>query len=202
VNRNDLRPIIKLAQAIEAKTFFEFGTYDGSTVVHFAEYVPSLKILYTLDLDNVSSKNVLERMSKDKDKRGKDKIDKSLSYVKKRLYRSCEPKIKNKIIPLFGDSTTFNFTKFSGIDVVFIDGGHTLQVVRSDTRNAIRMLSRTGCVVWHDYGNWNYQDLKEYLNSLADVVPIRHIYGTQYCYLMRKDGEFVAETPWHRTLPL
>jgi len=37
-------------------------------------------------------------------------------------------------------------------DLIFIDGSHYYEYVKSDTQNALGCLTAGGLVVWHDYG--------------------------------------------------
>jgi predicted O-methyltransferase YrrM len=52
------------------------------------------------------------------------------------------------------DSTTFDFQSLNKkFDLIFIDGDHSCQAVRTDTSNAFKLLrSDRSVVVWHDYG--------------------------------------------------
>ena len=42
------------------------------------------------------------------------------------------------------------------MDLVFIDGGHTLELVQNDTKAAKQMVAKYGVIAWHDYLNPNY----------------------------------------------
>ncbi len=53
------------------------------------------------------------------------------------------------------------------MDLVFVDGSHTLNYVRSDTANAFKMVvPDSGVVVWHDYGN-EFPDVRNFLDEIA-----------------------------------
>jgi len=58
-----------------------------------------------------------------------------------------------RIERLYGDSRTIDLSRLKdAVDFVFVDGGHALDIVGADTKNALMMARRGGMVVWHDYG--------------------------------------------------
>jgi hypothetical protein len=67
------------------------------------------------------------------------------------MYRSLG--LHDRVTQLFGDSLGFDhlFMGKEFFDSVFIDGGHQVEVVSSDQRNAVEMLRPGGVVIWHDY---------------------------------------------------
>ncbi len=74
---------------------------------------------------------------------------------------------------LEGNSLTFDSAPYHrSMDLVFVDGGHDRKTLAADTANAFRM-ARHGCIVWHDYGNPEYPDVKEYLDGMT--APIFHV---------------------------
>jgi hypothetical protein len=88
------------------------------------------------------------------------------------------------VTTLFGDSTTFDFSPYhASIDFTFIDGGHDLVTVQSDTENSLKMASRgkPSAIAWHDYGNKEYPELTQYLDELAKERDIFHIQDTMLC---------------------
>jgi len=49
---------------------------------------------------------------------------------------------------------TFDFRPFHDkVDLCFIDGGHSEECVKSDTKNAFRMVKKGGVIIWHDFLN-------------------------------------------------
>ena len=79
------------------------------------------------------------------------------------------------------DSTTFDYSPFAGrCDLVFVDGGHGYAAVRSDTRNAFRLLrDERSVVVWHDYGYSSERVRWSVLEAILDGCPERerrHLY--------------------------
>jgi hypothetical protein len=56
---------------------------------------------------------------------------------------------------LEGDSRNFDFGEYkSKMDLVFVDGDHHFDSVRSDTRNAFELINHEkGIILWHDYAS-------------------------------------------------
>lgn len=51
-----------------------------------------------------------------------------------------------------GDSTKFDFSKIGTFDVIFVDGDHRYEAVKSDSENAFRLLkNEQSIIIWHDY---------------------------------------------------
>jgi hypothetical protein len=67
--------------------------------------------------------------------------------------------------------------------LVFIDGGHDLDTVASDTRNAFELVrrDRRAAILWHDYANPDYPELSAHLQALSAERPIYHIGDTMLC---------------------
>ena len=68
-----------------------------------------------------------------------------------RMYRQAG--YSARVNQLLCDSRAFDTAKFGPdhFDTVLIDGGHTPDIVTSDTDKALRVLRRGGMCVWHDF---------------------------------------------------
>ncbi|MBV5272513.1 MAG: class I SAM-dependent methyltransferase, partial [Lamprocystis purpurea] len=69
-------------------------------------------------------------------------------------------------------------------DFVFVDANHKLEYVKQDTENAFKMLTSNGCIAWHDYGNPQFPELKQYLKDLSVDKPIYHVEETMLCFYL------------------
>ena len=69
-------------------------------------------------------------------------------------------------------------------DLIFIDGGHTYSVVKSDTEKSFDMLSKNGIILWHDYvpGKKSAKDVVKYIHELSSNKKIFHLRNTSLCY--------------------
>ena len=150
-----------ICAALRPKTVFEFGTYRGRTALNFALNTPAESRIFTLDIPpdaratrmghvNQADDWIMRESDTGTDYKGRD--------------------VSGKIEQLFGDSTQFDFRPFYGqMDVVFVDGGHDYDVARSDTRNALSMLSPGGVIIWDEFAN--YGDYYGVTRAVLDEVP-------------------------------
>jgi predicted O-methyltransferase YrrM len=141
---SDLALIRILAERINAQTYFEIGTWRGESVMQAAAIIPKC---YTLNLSETEMK---QRNWDD-------------AYIKMHRYFS---KGNPHITHLEGDSRNFDFSPYYGkIDLVFVDGDHHRDSVKSDTEQAFKLVHpETGIIIWHDYAHhpenvrWNVLD--------------------------------------------
>lgn len=128
---------------------FEFGTADGRTTLNLALNSPNSSEIYTMDLPDEARldyyQGELASLGEGSYKPSRESIG------------SCfrgHP-VSQKIHQLLGDSRVYDFSPFLGkMDLIFIDANHAYDYVRSDTESALRMCSRRGVIVWHDYRAW------------------------------------------------
>jgi predicted O-methyltransferase YrrM len=163
---------------LKPRIVFEIGTYNGFATLHFAYNTPDNSIIYSLDLPP----NYSETLYNEKSKFSYDDLlvaELSKKNVNHRLFKK-DPKGK-KIIELFGDSSTYDFSPYyRKIDLVYIDGNHSYDFVKSDTENAFKMLSERGVIVWHDFDYIIHRDVFKYLNKLVKTHKIYFIPGTRF----------------------
>ena len=132
--------LASLARALHIETAFEIGTYKGVTTWTIARNAAQGAAVHTLDLP-YDERAALDLSELDEANR---------RAAPERLFELEDP--GTKVVQHWGDSATFDFTPFEGsCDLIYVDGAHTQAYVESDTRNAFRMLSRKGAIVWDDY---------------------------------------------------
>ena len=142
------------------KNIFEIGTFRGRTALNFALNSPDDCTIYTLDLPEGEKKP-------DDDYTGADKkiIQKSITGIDYKG-KNFEYKIKQ----LYGNSLNFDFTEYKNkMDIVFIDGAHHYEAVKSDTYNALQMIKDDGIIIWHDFAN--YGDYNDVTRAILDILP-------------------------------
>lgn len=171
----EIQILSSLIAYLRPKHVLEIGTYLGYTTLHFAMNTPDDSLIYTLDLPP----NFLE--VKETEKKQKRLSYDDLQVMKlsskgaKKRYFHHTPYHK-KIIELFGNSREFDFSPYYGkIDFIFIDGNHSREFVKSDTENALKMLSAHGVILWHDYDYIIHPDIFHYLNDLSRPYTIYSI---------------------------
>lgn len=161
-NHVDMLYVCAIARHHHARRIFEFGTYLGRTTYHLTLGADVEQVL-TLDLppsaghgDNLhlgrAVRTVLER-----DLQG---------------YFFRGGASERRIVQLHGDSRTFDYSPYYGsIDVVFVDGGHSYELIASDTERAFRMLRPGGVVIWHDFAPKS-RDVVKFARELSMTRPL------------------------------
>ncbi len=147
----DLALLKALARKKNDCSYFEIGTWRGESVANIATLGGEC---YTLNLsaDELRKKGSAE------------------SYVSQHaLYSKHLPNVKH----LEGNSLQFDFSPFEKkFDLVFIDGDHHYESVKSDTTNAFRLLKDdTSVIVWHDAGNSPEDTRWDVIRGILDGCP-------------------------------
>lgn len=154
-----------LTRHAQPRKIFEIGTFLGRTALLFALNSPPDCRIYTLDLPEKERPEVLPNNNP----------------YDARLIQQCEigvdyrgSPVEHKIQELAGNSLTFDFTPYSGMDIVFIDGCHQYAAAKADTGNALRIVKPGGLVIWHDFAN--YGDYHDVTRAVLDSVPAKDLY--------------------------
>ena len=171
-----------LVAHLKPKTIFEIGTYTGFSTLHLERNAPSDTTIYTLDLPydktEIALKNDLNEAHRD---------IKNINLNERRYFHSDEG--GKKIVELFGNSMTFDFSPYHGkIDFVFIDANHSYAYVKSDTKNALKMLSGRGVILWHDY-DFIHPGIFKLINEIARKKRIYYIERTRYALLINSETQ-------------
>jgi len=178
VSTLELVVIVKLIRAYHPETIFEIGTFNGRTTLNMAANCPPKAKVYTLDM--VPEKRASAKLPLslgDRQYIAKDSPGSSF------LGTACA----GKIIQLYGDSATFNFTPFfNTVDFIFVDGSHSYGYTLNDSTVALRLLrDGKGIIVWHDYGAWGgvTKALNEAYLNRKECRGLQHIVGTSLVYV-------------------
>jgi hypothetical protein len=167
--------LVSLLKILKPRKIFEIGTYMGETALILA--ANSEAAIYTLDLDE----KLFEAQTK---------LDETeLVSIKKRFPTKLifqDTPYESRIKTLVGDSTTFDFSPyFQQMDLIIIDGGHHIDIVKSDTQQAFKMLhpNNPGCILWHDYNNPRHQ-ITEYLDNISNEIDLYHVVDSAYAFYL------------------
>jgi predicted O-methyltransferase YrrM len=162
---DELAYLAFITKTIQPQKVFEIGTFRGRTALNFALNSPDECVVFTLDLPPKSKElqqadvyptdsEIIQLAAPGEDFKGKD--------------------VSHKIIQFYGNSVTFDFSPYYGeIDLVFVDGAHHYQAVKSDTENALKMLKPNGYIVWHDFANFG--DYNDVTLAIRDSVPLNQV---------------------------
>jgi len=140
-----------LANKINDCSYFEIGTWRGESVVNVAQ---TAKECYTL---NLSKEEMLSM-----------KLPKKYADL-----HGFFSKDKENIKHLFGNSLTFDYKGLKKkFDLIFIDGNHTYDFVKSDTINVFKhLIHEDTIIIWHDYA-YNPEKVRpEVFAGILDGVP-------------------------------
>jgi hypothetical protein len=165
-----------LLKLVKPSKIFEFGTNVGESALIMAANTDAT--VYSLDLNREDMELVAALFDEHEVRNVESR------FAQQPVFGGDE--CAGRIETLKGDSQTFDYSPYhEKIDFVLVDGGHHLEVVKSDTANAMKMLSggRPACIVWHDYGNPNYR-ITEYLEELSRVHELRHVAETSYVFFI------------------
>jgi predicted O-methyltransferase YrrM len=167
-----------------SKKIFEFGTCSGKTT-----YLMGLNssddtriVSITLnpdDLNDIKKKNTDNKVS------FRNIIQESI-YEK---FLFSEKEVEKKIEIIFQNSLDLEHNKYKNkIDLIFIDGGHTYSVVKSDSEKSFDMLNSSGIILWHDYvpGKRSSKDVVKYINEISKHRKIYKIKNTSLCIFKNK----------------
>jgi len=153
--------------------FFEFGTWRGETTANVASVA---KNCFTLNLSDEEMKS----------------LNLSQDYINQIGLFSKE---KENIVHLKGNSLTFNYSELNTkFDLIFIDGNHHYDYVKSDTENTFKYLSHeNSIVIWHDYA-YNPEKVRfPVLAGILDGTPeekhsnLYHVKGTMCAVYIPKN---------------
>ena len=159
---------------------FEFGTCSGKTTYLMALNSPEDSEIISVTLKPENLGNI-----------EKNNQDNKISYrniINESIYKNflfTGSKFENKIKVIFQNSLDFDETQYTNFfDLIFIDGGHTYSVVKSDTQKAFKMINKNGIILWHDYvpGKTSSKDVVKFINEISKKNIIFTIKDTSLCY--------------------
>ena len=89
-----------------------------------------------------------------------------------------------KVQQIFCDTTKYDYSSLNGkVKFIFVDAGHTYELVRSNSLNAFKMLKPGGVIMWHDY-HYPHQGVYTYLNELSKTKSLVRFPGTAFvCFV-------------------
>ena len=147
----DLLLLRALARRVPGCRYLEIGTWRGESAANVAEVAAEV---FTLNLsdEEIRALGLPER------------------YIELHGFFSKPlPNVRH----LHGNSATYDFASLGGrFDVVFIDGDHRYEAVRTDTRRVFEhLVGPNTTVVWHDASRQPSEPRWEVLAGLLDGLP-------------------------------
>lgn len=140
-----------LCRKYQVKDYLEIGTWRGESAANVAPYV-----------DNVYSFNLGDEQLLS--------LGLEKNYVDSHRFFSKDiPNIQH----VFGDSQTFDFDQLNKkFDLIFIDGDHSTEAVRRDTKKMMSYLkNEQSIIVWHDAKKDTEYPRYEVLLGIYQALP-------------------------------
>lgn len=162
-----LKDYLALAAILEftqPKQIFEIGTYRGVTSDFFMQVLPDCRVI---SIAYVNPKRVFFKRKQFNN--SELKIEEVGSYI--------AAENRERFTQLIGNSHEITahdiLKKFGKMDLVFIDGDHSLKGVQKDTELALGMLSEGGTLCWHDANPKDkYFPVRDFLENHADKLML------------------------------
>jgi predicted O-methyltransferase YrrM len=175
-----------LVRSLEPKIILEFGTYLGVSTQTMALNAPADCRIYTVDLPDEVQREALPQLNH---------IDQL--HIRKSRHRVGEAFLHSptnrQIVQIRVDSLKFcAATEIGEADLVFVDGGHSLPIIKHDTENAFGVLSAAGTIIWDDYFHL-YPDVVQFLDELQTQLPLYGIAGTNLVIYSRRFSAIGSE---------
>jgi predicted O-methyltransferase YrrM len=105
------------------------------------------------------------------------------------------------------NSLTYDFSKLGKFDLIFVDGDHTYEGVKSDTANVFKhLIHDNSIIVWHDYTYTPETVRHEVLAGILDGIPasdhnfLYHVSNTM-CAIYSKNPNLKADMLNFPTVP-
>jgi len=163
----ELTCLLAVMKLLRARKVLEVGTNDGFTTLNLAANLSHDPDAFVTTVD----------LSPD-----------LAAQPAKHLSAACKPSLigskftgepeAKRIRQVFGDSTKLDWKTLGGpFDLIFIDGGHDFDCVKSDTENAFKNLAPGGAIFWHDYGF--ILDVSQALDAATAPGPLFALLGTR-----------------------
>lgn len=148
-----LAAILEFAQP---KQIFEIGTYKGITSDFFMQILPDCRVV------SIAYINPKREFFKKKFNNSELSVEEVGSYVTKER--------KDRFTQIIGNShdlvASVLRNEYGQMDMVFIDGDHSVKGVQKDTELALEILSENGTIGWHDANPKDqYTPVRKYLEN-------------------------------------
>ena len=168
----ELAMISAISALIRPRLIFEFGTFDGRTTLHLALNTPDETRIMTMDLpmDNAARAVITD--------------DTHYTQNVQVGHYFLTEKVGSRIEQLFCNSMDYDHKHLRHkVDLVFVDGGHLFEVVKSDSIKALEMVGPGGVALRHD-DSPAHPGVYGHLNDLSSSLPLAKLEGSSFvCYV-------------------
>lgn len=179
--------LVSLVTLFDSRRLFEFGTFRGATTLLLAENSAEDARITTLDIPKENAPGLDGDASK-----VLSSGDDNDAFLRQRFLAEDAPcihraplDVRAKIAQRYQDSTTLDLIAqdmADTFDFLFIDGGHDLETIRIDTRNARAMAKPDAVIAWHDYGSKIHGDVTTFLDEYSQSQRVYHVENTMVAF--------------------
>ena len=170
----------EIVAARKPRRILEIGTYDGRSALAMAANMPADGKLHTLNLPPDYTLGKTEA--------GPDEL---LSAKVESGHRWRNTPEESRIEQIFGNSMIFDFKPFGPVQLAFIDGGHSREIVLNDFNRIKEIIDRKdGVILFHDASRYGVRPALEGLYRQGEKVCL--IAGTTIGAIVYRDGEQIV----------
>ena len=181
--------LVSLLKLSGARSLFEFGTFRGATSILLAENSHPEARLVTVDIPHDQVETPATAAKPDAVLSDGDANDQYLREEFVRLGAACirraDESVRNKIDCVLTDSRLIDPAGCGwseAFDYIFIDGGHDIETVRSDTANADQMIRPDGVIIWHDFESGIHDGVTRFLRGEGQQRDLYHVEHTMLVF--------------------
>jgi len=155
-NKYDIAALFTLCD-ITAGNIFEIGTWEGKTTFEIANRYKN-RVVFTIDY--------LENELSEREQKARCKRVELCKYAKS----------LDNVIFFYEKSENFQYCKLDYVDLIFIDGDHSYEGVKNDSKMAIEYLRKSSypgkkIIAWHDCRNGTF-GVNKYLQELNEKYKV------------------------------
>lgn len=162
-----------LSRLVGARRIFEFGTYKGVSTTQLILNLAEGGMVFTLDLPEDHPAYSLP-IPKPEERAIAAEGGKGILIPRDLL---------DRVTFLSADSATFDESPYvESMDLVFVDGAHSYEYVKSDSEKGWNMLRPGGIMAWHDC-NANHPDVVRYIRETGHNAKI--VAGTALAFAIK-----------------
>lgn len=178
--------IASILKVSDPRTVFEFGTFLGYTTALLLRNSHPECAVYSLDIgiDGMVHEAAGEYSYKElhsDDRKNDDYLRFTQAKTGPYYLKKLSEDLKGRLILINEDSREIDIESHGlkgCVDFVFVDGGHTSDVVGVDSKNAFDMVGEDGVIIWHDFNSTIHREVSVMLNELAQERPVLHVQHT------------------------
>lgn len=174
----DLALLKSLAAKFEACDYLEIGSWRGESIVNVADVKNSQCVSINLSPEEIIARGFPEKYANE---------------------HSVLMKGRENIQSIYADSQEFDFASLNKkFDLIFVDGDHKYEAVKSDTENVYKLLkNENSVIVWHDYGFDPVTPRHSVISAILDGMPAdthKHIYhvSNTMCAIYTRSNEVIS----------